>query len=332
MQNSAPAGSNNRPGSSRYFIVAAALWLTMGLVWSIDASLVYAFFGGAVYFFFLGFYNRPKSAEPANRRHGPRSSDSKTATSIGNLMRGLYARKKRPVATKSSASGSRVRMAVIFILSILFSAIGIIVFVVWNYAGNTVYYTEIGDDYFYQEQYDSAYRYYQRALSVEPEDEAAALGKANSLFALGKEDSALFVFENILIANPDNYRAAYGKALVAWNRKSYDEATRILAGVLDGDPGNHDALLLMGDCYYVRQRYSEAIGWYEQAYAHEDQRTRILCHVMAYIYDVQGDYPRAIGYYQEALQYDSSVVDIYKRLGELIPGKEGDFFRARSSP
>ena len=56
----------------------------------------------------------------------------------------------------------------------------------------------------------------------------------------------------------------------------------------------------------------------------------MLCHIMAYIYDTKGDYAKAISFYQEALSYDSSIVDIYQRLGELIPGDDGNFYRTKA--
>jgi hypothetical protein len=51
---------------------------------------------------------------------------------------------------------------------------------------------------------------------------------------------------------------------------------------------------------------------------------------MAYIYDTKGDNSKAIGLYQEALQYDSTIVDIYKRLGELLPNDEGNYYRTQA--
>jgi hypothetical protein len=51
---------------------------------------------------------------------------------------------------------------------------------------------------------------------------------------------------------------------------------------------------------------------------------------MAYIYDTKGEYNKAINLYQEALSYDSSVVDIYTRLGELLPGADGNPYRSKA--
>ena len=70
--------------------------------------------------------------------------------------------------------------------------------------------------------------------------------------------------------------------------------------------------------------------WYKNAYENGGIRTRALCHLMAYIYDTKGDYSKAIDLYKEALSYDSTVVDIYKRLGELLPNEDGNYYRTQA--
>lgn len=51
---------------------------------------------------------------------------------------------------------------------------------------------------------------------------------------------------------------------------------------------------------------------------------------MAYIYDTKNNYDKAIPLYKEALTYDTTVVDIYTRLSELIPGEEGNYYRTQA--
>ena len=52
---------------------------------------------------------------------------------------------------------------------------------------------------------------------------------------------------------------------------------------------------------------------------------------MAYIYDVQGNQEQAISFYQESLQYDTTMTDVYKQLGELIPGEQGNYYRVKAT-
>lgn len=70
--------------------------------------------------------------------------------------------------------------------------------------------------------------------------------------------------------------------------------------------------------------------WYTQAYE-SGYRSSALSYVLAFIYDEQGKTSEAINFYKEAIEYDSTIVDIYTRLGELIPGEEGNVYRAKAN-
>ena len=52
---------------------------------------------------------------------------------------------------------------------------------------------------------------------------------------------------------------------------------------------------------------------------------------MAYIYDVKGKREKAISFYKETLLYDSSLLDVHKRLGELVVGEEGNYYRSKAT-
>jgi tetratricopeptide (TPR) repeat protein len=86
----------------------------------------------------------------------------------------------------------------------------------------------------------------------------------------------------------------------------------------------------MGDSYYLQQQYDDAMIWYGNAYENGQVRSQALSHIMAYIFDTKGNYSRAIDLYKEALSYDSTVIEITKRLGELLPGEDGRFYREQA--
>jgi tetratricopeptide (TPR) repeat protein len=110
----------------------------------------------------------------------------------------------------------------------------------------------------------------------------------------------------------------------------YKDSIRETRKVTDNDPDNTNAILLIGDGYYSQTQYDSAMYWYNQAYD-LDYRSAALSHVMAFIYDTQGQPQKAIPFYQEAIGMDSSLVDIYRRLGELIPGEEGNWYRTKAA-
>ncbi|HKZ39100.1 MAG TPA: tetratricopeptide repeat protein, partial [Chryseolinea sp.] len=196
---------------------------------------------------------------------------------------------------------------------------------------DAIAYYQRAEQNYWSENYDSAYLNYRKAWRLNPEYAEAILGYGNVLEVRNEPDSALIMIDKALEIDPDYKEASYSKAFTYYNQKKYDESITVLRPVLEANPDYYDATLLMGDCYYLQKNYDEAILLYEEAYTNGGSRSRVLCHIMAYIYDTKGDYEKAINLYKEALSYDSSVVDIYKRLGELIPNVDGNVYRSKAA-
>jgi tetratricopeptide (TPR) repeat protein len=127
-----------------------------------------------------------------------------------------------------------------------------------------------------------------------------------------------------------NQQAQYNKGYVYFDRKDYGRAIVETRKVLTLEPEHTDALLLMGDSFYNQGQLDSALYWYEGAYS-TGYRSAILCHLMAYIYDTKGKQETAINLYKEAIGQDSSIVAIYSRLGELVPGEEGNWYRTKAA-
>ncbi len=133
-----------------------------------------------------------------------------------------------------------------------------------------------------------------------------------------------------LTINPDNADVQYKKGLILYYQKKYDQSAQTFTTLFENDPTYFDALLKLGDVYYDQQRYNDALKYYDQAYEN-GLRNNWICYVRGYLYQEKGETKKAIELYKEALSYDSSVVDIYGRLGVLLSGSEGDFFRAKAN-
>lgn len=191
-------------------------------------------------------------------------------------------------------------------------------------------YYEVAEQYYMEQEYDSAKANYKKALELNPEYSDAMVGYGKALIATNERDAGMVFFDKALVIDPGHKDAYYQKALVLYDQKRYSEGIALLNSIVDAHPDFYEANLLLGDFYYIQQNYDGAIIWYESAYNDGGLRSRMLCHIMAYIYDVRGEYDKAIDLYQEALSYDSSIVDIYKRLGELIPDEEGNFYRSKA--
>jgi tetratricopeptide (TPR) repeat protein len=227
-------------------------------------------------------------------------------------------------------AGRIVRFVAIGIFIVFFLPIIVSICSGENGSADASYYYTSAEQYYATQQYDSAYVNYKRAMQLDPENAGAIVGYGNVLSVRNERDSAILMFNRALEIDPEYKEATYGKALAFYEQKKYNEGIAILQPLIESNPDYYDAILLIGDCYYIQKKYDEAITWYENAYQNGGIRSRMLCHIMAYIYDTKGDYEKAIGLYQEALGYDSSIVDIYQRLGELIPGDDGNFYRTKA--
>lgn len=325
--------------SKNYFIVAAIFFLLMALVWSLDASLVYIFLGVACFFLFLGFFHRPSTK---NYNHSYQKSYQQEKRNFGggpsfeDTLKTFFGNKtfQAPGSTAGSQSIQGRKIILVVILFIfLMTLIPIIVSIFSSDSGSydgLGYYATAEQQYLSQE-YDSAYVNYRRAMRANPEHAEAIVGYGNVLAVRNERDSAILMFNRALEINPAYKEAVYYKGLALYDQKKYNDGIALVTPLLEENPDYYDGMLLLGDLYYIQGKYDEAITWYENVYQNSGSRTRILCHIMAYIYDKKGESEKAISLYQEALSYDSSIVDIYQRLGEMIPGENGNFYRSKAA-
>lgn len=323
-----------------YFITGYIFLLAMALFWSVDPSIRYILFGISVFFIFLGFYARPRSESFFKDFRIPRTEKTPERSSplSGHLK---YEFRKQPQQRKQagqnfenlSAPGSRRVVALVLVAFFVV----VTLFVIGSFLGSgsdydqASWYYETGEQYYLNQEYDSAYINYRRAWKLKPEYAEAMLGYGNVLTIRESYDSALLMFNKALEISPDYKEASYSKSLIYYNQQKYNESLAVLLPVLDEEPDYYDAMLLIGDSYYAQKKYDEAINWYGNAYENGGARSRALCHIMAYIHDTKGNYGEAIPLYKEALSYDSSVVEIYQRLGELLQDEEGNYYRAQAA-
>lgn len=326
-----------RQNSSVFFLLAWILLFVMALLWSLDTFFIFIFLGAASYFLFLGFWHRP---EIDVRKVGQTSVNRKQSHGSRQLaplgMSDLVEKIRHTIKSTAPLSHTQkarvfVSRVMIFILAIFLIAIISILFSESQMPDEeaAVYYQR-AEQFRVLEQYDSADRYYQTAISKSPAYPAALTGYGQSWLAREKYDSAVAQFQKALDIDPAYEDARYGKALTYYYLKNYKQSLKETLRMIDDSPEYLNAVLLSGDNYYMQQRYDSALIFYEDGYS-RGERSAGLCHVMAYIYDTKGDQQKAIEFYKETLSYDSMRLEVYDRLGEFFPGVEGAFYRSRAT-
>jgi Tfp pilus assembly protein PilF len=315
-----------------YFLLGCTGLFAMALLWSVDRSLVAISLGLAAVCFLLAFNSRPTSTP---RREGPvfqKQKDYTPATFFSVLFGRLLKGQQTPPNHPAGQQGRNAAVAVIIAVFVFTIILVVTLSSLFSDDGSmeAYGYFQTADNQYYNQRYDSARMNYRRAWQVNPKYAEAYLGYGKTLILQGQPDSAIIVFDQALAIDPALKEASYSKAQVLSDQKKYDEAIAILKQLAADYPDYEDARLMLGDCYYNQNKFDEALPFYESVYVNADSRSHILCYIMAYIYDSKGNQQKAIPLYQEALQYDSTVVDIYKRLGELMPGEAGNIYRTKA--
>lgn len=190
-----------------------------------------------------------------------------------------------------------------------------------------IYYAN-GNQFYEEQQYDSAYRQYRMALSARPEYPEALFAYGNVLYTRNYPDSSIYYYDKALELNADFDDAKYNKAWVYYQQRKYDQSIEQLETLLEGSPFYFAAMQLLGDNYFVKDNYEEALEWYEQAYSN-GMRDGFFCERLAYIYDTRNNREKAIELYKEGVSYDNTLKYSFTRLGELLPGQEGEEYRKR---
>lgn len=312
-----------------YFILAVIFLFILALVWSLGAFFVYSLLGIVVLFTMLGL-----QAWPWQKRTGAyeyREHSYQKTSSTNTSSKGFSKTSGQAKYTPSPEQKKKLAIASIVFVFVFVIALVIVLSVVTSPdesdAPDQNWQTAI--QYYNEGQYDSAYVYYDRYRLQHPDDVEALIEMGNIAWNMKRLDSAVMLYDEVLARNPSREDARINKARIYFDQKNYNAAQTELTTLLDNNASNLDAMQLLGDVYYDQEKYTEALNWYERAYS-SGQRNNWICYVMGYLYEVKNDNIRAITLYKEALQYDSTVVDIYKRLGDLIPGKEGDVYRQRA--
>lgn len=316
--------SDDHGKSGRNWLYAGLLSLFfLALLWSVDASIVYFLLAIAVFSFFQFFLKSYKS----NRKEKPRQEyyhQSSTSTNnFSDLLRDL----KRNFETADQNKKTIIR--VVIAITSVFIFFTFIESLFSESESTPIQYT-LARDFLDRGEYDSAAYFFRQAAIENPDDPEVYYFWGNTYMYQSRYDSAITLYDLALERNQYYGEAQYNKGYVLYQQKRYTEASDEALKILEYQDDDTNAQLLLGDCSYSQGQLEEALTWYNKAYE-AGYRSGILCYLIAYIYDTQGQSDKAITLYKEALSLDSTYVDIYSRLGELIPGDEGNLYRTKAA-
>jgi tetratricopeptide (TPR) repeat protein len=316
----------------RYFILAAVLMFIMAILSSLGEAFIYIFSGLSFFFAFLAWQNWRDVERETGDHHYDRSERKSGMSSFSEQVRSAFRghTSTAPVNIPININARKVILTAIAIIGGIFTLFIMIVVFSGNDEPMASDYDQEGDDFYSQGNYDSAYISYRRGILEDENFVEGYYGLGNILAERKQYDSALYYYDRALEIDENKFEASYGKAWVYYTQEQYEKSREELNYIFDRTDQFQAAYLMAGDTYYVANQYDSAIGYYESGY-NLGARSKDLLNIMAYIYDVRGDQQKAISFYQETLQYDSTLVDVYRRLGELLPGEDGQYYRAKAN-
>jgi tetratricopeptide (TPR) repeat protein len=318
----------------------AILWLSLfllALLWAVDTSIACLISAVAGFSLFKVFQLRPSTESEHTTSSGRTRSGRRYEESYEKYRPGafsVFAEDVKQIFNKDSAASRTPQQSRVFIMLVA-GFIGFIFFIsiIGAFLGgedsNNNFYQR-AQEFYNAQQFDSAAYYYRLAIEVDPGNADLYYERGNAFLYAQKGDSALILYDQALEIDPTHQYAQYYKGYVYFDRRSYDLAIVELRKVISYVPNYTDALLLMGDSFYNQSQLDSALHWYEGAYA-TGFRSSTLCHLMGYIYDTKGNQDAAIDLYKEAIDRDTTIVAIYARLGELVQGEEGNYYREKAA-
>ncbi len=320
---STPPDQQKKSGNKWLIAAIIFLWV-FAFFWSVDTLFIYLCLGGFAFcvaqYLLIRWDKKDEHQASYQREERPRPSNQDS-----------FVENFKKLLNRTSRIDGKT-LAGLMISSIVgFVFLAIILGVIFG-DDSAVFSDEelMARDYYYAGQYDSALYHYKLALKEEPDNTYILVETGNCYLYLNRSDSALWHYNRVLELDPGNLDATHNRGLAYYQQKKYREAIDAAQQVLVSNPSHVDALLLAGDSFYTQTQYDSALVYYVEAY-NLDYRTAILTHIMAYIYDVKGNTQQAIALYRETLQQDDSITDVYVRLGELLPGEEGQEYRTRAA-
>jgi hypothetical protein len=296
----------------RLFAILGVLFMAIaGLMSSLGGFFAWINLAFATFFFLLAYRQLPTETrhdeEPQGRSYSETNQNAEAPSS------------------GPSTSRSVIVIATLFISGLFL----LITFVATFLTDSTIDYqilSQQAENYRVNGEYDSAIYYYRQAIQADENNTDALLGCGNSHLGKQNYDSADFYYDKVLQSDPYNAYASYNKSLIKYQQEHYDQAIQAAWKTIDMAPDYYDTYALIGDSYYSITNYDSSLYYLSIAYQN-GIRTAWICHVMGYLHDQKGNTNEAIELYKEAVSYDSTKTDVYQRLGELLPGEEGDYYR-----
>jgi tetratricopeptide (TPR) repeat protein len=177
----------------------------------------------------------------------------------------------------------------------------------------------MGENYFKNEDADSAQYYFLKGVELAPAIPLNYIGLGKILQFDGKTAEAKVQFDKALAMGANKNTIVLLKvseALIKAPQKDLDQASKLLETAAKLDPKNPEVYILTGDMYLEKTDGNNAIANYKKAQDLDKTSVKAILRV-GQLYGRAKNYTLALDKYQDAAKVDSSFAPAYREQGEL---------------
>lgn len=167
-------------------------------------------------------------------------------------------------------------------------------------------YTNRGDYYKDNQQFDKALSDFNKALEISPNEPGTVRLRAKTLFDLQRYDESLTDYKQLVISTPDDKEAWSNIAVIQVLTKQYDDALKSLDRTLQLDPNHAPTYKTQGYLYNDLGRHQASIQAYEK-YMQLQGADATIYHSIALSYAQLGNGAKALEAINEAIRLRPNV-------------------------
>jgi tetratricopeptide (TPR) repeat protein len=183
--------------------------------------------------------------------------------------------------------------------------------------GDIYYY--LGENYFKNEDIDSALYYYKKGLEIAVNNPLNYIGLGKILQYEGKTSEAKVQLDKALSMGAGKNTIVLLKVaevLIKAPTQDLDQAAKLLEVATKLEPKNPEVYILTGDLYLEKTDGNNAIANYKKAQDLDKSSVKAILRV-GQLYGRAKNYTLALDKYQDAAKVDSSFAPAYREQGEL---------------
>ena len=194
--------------------------------------------------------------------------------------------------------------------------------------------TEIGTIYYENRQYETAIKYFEEALDIQPNNSEALKYKAFCFVNIGRFNDAISIMNNVYKKFPDDSLLNYNLGRAYRGREDYKTAIRYYSISYKDKEYSVKSLYEMGLCYIKLENIESAIKTLEKAISYDSYDKELnlaILYTLSECYDIVGNINKSMEILEGIIVIDPNYRDANEKLNNYKDSRYSEnikkFFR-----